>query len=245
MKIVSIVQARMESARLPGKVLMDIEGQTMLARVIERTKRARMLDDIIVATTDRPADIAIVEACEQVGVAVFRGDSEDVLDRYYQTAQTHKADIIVRITSDCPLIEPNIIDQIIATFLQNKADYASNTITRSFPRGLDTEVFSTGALERAWREAEQQYYREHVTPYFYQNPSQFNLKDFTNTEDFSNLRWTVDRQKDLIVVRRIYSRLPADRFLSWREIVKLVYREPELLTINSDVQQKPVQMING
>lgn len=245
MKVVAVVQARMESTRLPGKVLMDIEGQTMLGRVIERVRQARELNDVVVATTDRPADKAIVEACGQLGVAVYQGDSDDVLDRYYQVVKQHEARVVVRVTADCPLIDPEIIDQVVTVFLEDEADYASNTLTRSYPRGLDVEVFSTAALERAWGEADQQHQREHVTPYFYQNPKLFKLKAVAHAEDLSHLRWTVDRQEDLELVREIYSRLPADYVVSWQEIVALIYREPDLLTINRHIQQKALPEVNG
>jgi spore coat polysaccharide biosynthesis protein SpsF len=242
-KIVAIIQARMESTRLPGKVLMDIQGQTMLASVVRQVRRAKKLDDIVVATTDRPADDAIIEACRQLGVAGFRGDSEDVLSRYYHAARQHQAQVIVRITADCPLIDPGIIDQIVTVFRENDVDYASNTLTRSYPRGLDVEVFSMSALEQAWREADRQHYREHVTPFFYQNPGRFKLKAISCKDDYSHFRWTVDRQEDLELVREIYRRLPVDH-RSWTEIVALVNATPELLEINRHVQQKPLPEVH-
>jgi spore coat polysaccharide biosynthesis protein SpsF len=245
MKIIAVVQARMESTRLPGKVLMDIEGKTMLSRVIERVRQAKKVDDVVVATTDRSADTVVVEACHQLGVVVFRGDMEDVLDRYYRAVKQHQAQVVVRITADCPLIDPDIIDQIITVFLENRVDYASNTMTRSYPRGLDVEVFSTAALERAWREADQQHQREHVTPYFYQNPKQFKLKAVTYAEDFSHFRWTVDTEEDLALIQAIYRRLPAAHLATWQEIVAFIYRESDLLTINNHIQQKSLPEVNG
>lgn len=245
MKVVAVVQARMESTRLPGKVLMDIEGQTMLSRVVHRVRQAEQLDDVVVATTDRTADTAIVEACGQLGVAVYQGDSDDVLDRYYQAVKQHEARVVVRVTADCPLIDPEIIDQVVTVFLEDGADYASNTLTRSYPRGLDVELFSTAALERAWREADHQHEREHVTPYFYQNPKLFKLKAVAHAEDLSHLRWTVDREEDLELVRELYRRIPVDHIVPWQEIVALIYQEPDLLTINSHVQQKALSEVNG
>ena len=144
MKIVAIIQARMGSTRLPGKVLKDLEGETVLARVVTRLRRARRIDELLVATTDRAMDDAIVEECQRCSVPVFRGDQDDVLDRYFRAAQAAKAKIVVRITSDCPLIDPDITDKTIAAFLESRVDYASNALVRTYPRGLDTEVMSFG-----------------------------------------------------------------------------------------------------
>jgi len=180
--ITAIIQARMGSTRLPGKVLKDLEGQTMLSRVVNRTCRASLLDEVIVATTVKPADNLIMTECEKLGIPVFRGDEEDVLDRYYKAAQSYQADPIVRITSDCPLIDPEIINLVIENFLAHEdLDYASNTLPpRTFPRGLDVEVMTFDALEQAWRGDKNPAWREHVTPYIYRHPEKFKLKAVTN-----------------------------------------------------------------
>ncbi len=237
MKIVAIIQARMKSTRLPGKVLKDICGRTMLARVVCRTQRAKLLDEVIIATTVGAADHAIVSECKRLGMPVFRGSELDVLDRYYGAALAHGAEVIVRITSDCPLIDPEIIDKVIHTFLKEKADYASNTIVRTYPHGLDTEVMANAALARAWREATEPYQREHVTPYIYQNPQLFRLISLANEVDYSYHRWTVDTPEDLELVRAVYSRIDSDSS-SWQDVLKIFEREPDLIEINRHIKQK-------
>ena len=157
MRVVAIIQARMGSTRLPGKVMEDIGGHAMLARVIGRIKRAQLLHDVVVASTVNPADKIIEDECKRLDVAVYRGKENDVLDRYYQAATLHRADTIVRITADCPLIDPAVVDRVIRAFLAEVPDYASNIIERSYPLGLDTEVTSMSALTRAWQGAKEAY----------------------------------------------------------------------------------------
>lgn len=241
MRIVAIIQARMGSTRLPGKVLMDIGGKTMLAHVVDRTRRAKLLDKILVATTLNPHDERIIVECDRLGVLVFRGREEDVLDRYYQVAREYKADVIVRITSDCPLIDPEVIDTVVRYYLENrsKLDYVSNTLTRSYPRGLDVEVFPFNILERTWREAREAYQREHVTLYIYEHPEIFRLANVKNSEDLSYLRWTVDEEKDLEFVREVYKRLyKEDEVFLMQDILYLLKREPQLLEINKEIKQR-------
>ena len=157
MNIVAIVQARMGSTRLPNKVLVDIAGKTMLERTVERIQRSTRVTKVIVATTDTESDNVIAQECERLGVRCFRGSEEDVLDRYYQAAKEVNADIVIRITADCPLIDPEIIDHIITRFIDEQPNYASNVLTRTYPRGLDTEVFSMSTLKRVWEEAKQKH----------------------------------------------------------------------------------------
>jgi len=237
LKVVAIVQARMGSTRLPGKVLGDIQGHPMLSRVIERTRSAQTLDDVLVATTTDPADDPIVALCREHAMPYFRGSELDVLDRYYQAALAHNAAVIVRITSDCPLIDPQVVDKVVSAFLAAKCDYASNCVLRTYPRGLDTEVIGFRALERAWREARQPYERSHVTPYLYQTPGRFNILSVTGDEDYSAQRWTVDTPEDMKLVRAIYARMRGRNFL-WKDVIKLLEREPELAKINRSVAQK-------
>jgi spore coat polysaccharide biosynthesis protein SpsF len=241
MKVVAIVQARMESTRLPGKVLMDLSGETMLSRVVGRVRRAKLINEVLVATTDGAADDAIVAECRKVSVPVSRGDQNDVLDRYFRAAQLSKADVIVRITSDCPLIDPEVTDKTVAAFLEKLPDYASNTLERTYPRGLDTEVISFAALSRAWQVARKPYEREHVTPYIIEHPAEFKHVSVTGYEDFSQHRWTVDTAEDLALVRAIYSRLNGDGMFSGPAVLDLLQREPELLELNRSVNQKAVQ----
>lgn len=241
MKVVAIIQARTGSTRLPGKVLLDLAGEPMLARVVNRSRRATMLDKIVVATTTNFRDHTIAELCSSRGWTYFRGSENDVLDRYYRAAKKHQADIVVRITSDCPLIEPEIIDLVVREFLRDGSlDYASNTLPpRTFPRGLDVEVMSFEALERAWKEDKNPAWREHVTPYIYRNPEKFVLKTITNNRDVSYMRWTVDTPEDLAFIRLIYKHFGHDRF-SWHEVFGLLEEHPELLEINKDIEQKRV-----
>lgn len=236
-KVIAIIQARMGSSRLPGKVLAEIEGRPMLWRVLERARAARSLSEVIVGTTDEPRDDAIVNFCRQHGVACFRGSESDVLERYYRAAQQRKADFVVRITSDCPLIDPEVIDQVVREFLVGDFDYASNGLTRNYPRGLDAEVMTFEALQRAHAEARHPYQRAHVTPYIYENPNQFKILAVTGVEDYSAFRWTVDTPEDLAFVRAVYQRLENEN-CGWREIVKLLTREPQIAEINSSIAQK-------
>lgn len=238
MKLVAIIQARMGSTRLPGKVLKDLCGETVLARVIYRLRAARFIDELLIATTDQPSDDAIVAECRKCSVAVSRGDQDDVLDRYYRAAQLTKADVVVRITSDCPLIDPEITDKTIAAFMDTRPDYVSNALERTYPRGLDVEVISFDALARAWRTARKPYEREHVTPYIYEHPATFKVVPVTQPTDYSRHRWTVDAPEDLEFVRAVYRRLRGDGMFSWRSVLELLEREPELMQLNCSVVQK-------
>lgn len=241
MRVVAIIQARMGSTRLPGKALKDIAGETMLARVVARARCAHLLDEVVVATTTKEADEAIVAECERVDAPVFRGSEEDVLDRYHQAAKALEAEAVVRITSDCPLIEPGVIDRVVHTFLAKPADYASNSLSRTYPRGLESEVIGMAALARTWREAKESYQRVHVTPYIYENPALFRLVSITADRDYSTYRWTVDTQEDLDFVREVYARFGDDDSFSWREVLALLEREPELMALNRHVRQKSLQ----
>ena len=242
LKVAAIVQARMGSARLPGKVLLDIAGKTMLARVVERLSSAKSLDGVLVATTDSPHDDAIVEECRRLSVAVFRGQVDDVLDRYYQAAQSIEADVVVRITSDCPLIDPEVTDQTIQEFLAQRPDYASNVMVRTYPRGLDTEVVTAQALRQAWSEADQAYQRAHVTPYIYEHPEKFKLLSVTGEQDYSQHRWTVDTPEDLELMRVIYQRLGWKGDFLWRDVLALFDDAPELAVLNRGVAQKALRL---
>lgn len=241
MNIVAIIQARMGSSRLPGKVLKDLGGETVLARVVRRLQRSRQIARIIVATTTAPGDEVIVAECDRLEVLCFRGSEHDVLDRYYQAARANAADAVVRITSDCPLIDPELVDETVEVFGDKHADYASNVFPRTYPRGLDTEVFSFDALDRAWREAREAHQREHVTPYLYEHPQIFKLASLSGAADYSRYRWTLDTREDLELLRAIYSRFDGRDDFSWKEVLRLMEREPELAELNSQVLQKSVR----
>ena len=238
MKVVAIIQARMGSTRLPGKVLKDIEGESMLARVVNRLRRSRLINELLIATTDRAADDAIAAECRNCVVPVSRGDQDDVLDRYFRAAQLAKAKVVVRVTSDCPLIDPEIADRTIAAFLAESPDYASNVLERTYPRGLDVEVISFDALARAWQGARNSYEREHVTPYIFERPEEFKLLSVTGDADYSAFRWTVDTPEDLKFVQEVYARLKDTPAFSWNDVLELLGREPELTELNRSVTQK-------
>lgn len=241
MNVVAIIQARMGSTRLLGKVIMDLAGEPMLMRVVNRVRRASKLDEVVVATTTNADDDHIVHLCEAHDCTYFRGSEEDLLDRYYQAALAFKADVVVRITSDCPLIEPEIIDRVVNEFLfyYPEVEYVSNTLVYTFPRGLDMEVMSFNALEQAWREDNNPAWREHVTPYIYRHPEKFKIRNVANDVDYSHMRWTVDTIEDLTFIRKIYNHFQSDTF-TWREVLRLLEMHPEWLEINRHVQQKAV-----
>ena len=238
MKVVTIIQARMGSTRLPGKVMLDLCGETVLARVVQRVRRSRLAGEVVVATTTKPADDRVGEECQRMAVKVFRGSESDVLDRYYNAAKLFRADAIVRICSDCPLTDPEIIDQTIQSFLAAQADYASNALDRTYPRGLDTEVMTQQALARCWREARAFYQRSHVTPYIYENPDQFRIARVRGDEDYSDYRWTLDTAEDLAFIRAVYARMEDKAGFSWLDVLRLLEQEPELMEWNQHILQR-------
>lgn len=242
LKVIAIIQARMGSTRLPAKIMADLAGEPMLVRVVRRCQRAVTLNEIIVATTSKPADDAVERLCVEYKLPWFRGSEDDLLDRYYQVATQQHADVVVRITSDCPLIEPDIIDLVVRRFLENSpVDYVSNTLPpRTFPRGLDVEAISFAALARAWREDANPAWREHATPFIYRNPDKFRLLRVTHAVDYSQMRWTVDTSEDLDLVQKIYEHFRHDRF-SWRQVLALLEQHPRWLEINQHVAQKEVR----
>ena len=217
---------------------MDLGGETVLARVVHRLNRSRMVSKLIVATTESPGDDAIVRECQHLGVSYFRGSEHDVLDRYYQAARAADAESVARITSDCPLIDAELVDDTVRTLVEQQADYASNVSPRTYPRGLDAEVFTMVALNRAWRQASEPHQREHVTPFFYEHPEAFKLASARNESDYSAYRWTVDTAEDLELLRNIYARFGNHNNFGWREAVMLMEREPELAELNTHVIQK-------
>lgn len=238
MKIVAIIQARMGSTRLPGKVMLPIGTKSMLTRVVRRVQKSQVLDRVIVATSTQPDDNRIEEECNILNVPCFRGSETDVLDRYFHAAKQYEADLIVRITADCPVIDPQIIDLVVMKCIQSKADYASNCFQRTYPRGLDVEVFTFDALEKAWKEANLSFQRSHVTPYIHRNPDLFELESVTDPSDASAYRWTVDTQEDLSLVRTIYQRLGDHGEFSWQDALMLMQFDPSIPAINQNVTQK-------
>lgn len=241
MTIAIIVQARMTSTRLPGKVLKPVLGKPLLAYQIERLKRVEAADRIVIATTKNDADDPIVELCQALAVDYFRGSEQDVLSRYYGAAQAAQADVVVRVTSDCPLIDPAIIDEVVQVYVAqcDRYDYVSNALKRTYPRGMDTEVLPTWALEQAYQEATEPPEREHVTPFIYNRPERYALGHVIYPQDLSHHRWTVDTPEDFELIRRMLEALyPLSPNFNLQDCLRLIERHPDWSAINSHVEQK-------
>jgi spore coat polysaccharide biosynthesis protein SpsF len=241
MKTVIISQARMTSTRLPGKILKEVLGKPLLAYQVERLKRVANADAVVIATTVNAADDAVVALCGELGVPCFRGPEEDVLTRYYLAAQEHDAAVVVRVTADCPLIDPAVVGAVIGRYkaAQPAPDYVSNTLVRTFPRGLDTEVFSFQALAEAYREAALPAQREHVTPFIYSQPRRYRLSSVEDPVDHSRYRWTVDTPEDFDLISRIIAALyPRNPHFTMEDCLDEYRLHPEWYDINSHVEQK-------
>lgn len=234
---VAIIQARMRSTRLPGKVLKDLMGKPMLAHVIERATAIPGVSKVVVATSSDPDDGPIVDLAKELGIGAFTGSHDDVLDRYYQAARTFGADVIMRLTADCPMLDPSVCGSVLARYACGDVDYVSNVHPASFPDGLDTEVFSFTAVEQAWREATLRSEREHVTPYIWNHPTKFRLGNVANGVDLSQHRWTVDEPRDLDLVRLVYSRLHRDGRppFGMADVLALLSSEDSILSINAGI----------
>ena len=242
-KVVAIVQARMSSTRLPRKVMATICGKPVLLHIIDRLKECKLLDDIVIATTVNNIDDIIFNAVKNYdkSIGLFRGSEENVLERYYLAAKKFNVDVVVRVTSDDPLIDPTVVDDLISEFLMNSCDYVSNSLNRTFPLGLDAEVFSFDALERAHQNASQDYEREHVTPYIIENPDKFKLLNVSNDIDLSHLRWTLDTKEDFEFIDAVYQRIyPEKQMFFMDDVLDLLDKEPGLIDINKHIEQKKV-----
>ena len=223
--------------------MKNICGKTVLEHVVCRLRKSELLSDIIIATTIGECDNEIVKEAERLSVKCYRGSENDVLSRYYNAAKENGADIVIRVTSDCPVIDPKIIDSMIEKFLElyknNEIDYMSNTLERTFPRGLDAEIIPFTILEKTYNEADKQYEREHVTPYIYQNPEIFKLIGFKNSINYSEYRWTLDTPEDFEVITRIYEELYKNNGMFYfDDILDLMKRCPEIKSINDYIEQK-------
>jgi spore coat polysaccharide biosynthesis protein SpsF len=286
MKLVTlaIIQARMSSSRLPGKVLMDIAGKPMLQHVMDRSRQAKSVDQVVLATTSDPSDDLLQKFCQQQAIPYHRGSLADVLDRFYQTALQFPAEVIVRLTADCPLLDPDLIDRTVSAFVGNQIDqqpledtrmvqlsaadqlpydFAANRLPppwkRTLPIGLDVEVCSFAALQRAWEEARETHQREHVMPYLYAGlafspveippgrewylqqgvtPHGFRVAQLNHFPDYGQHRWTVDTPADLEFVRHVYAHFDDQYSLSWKEVLALLDQKPELMSINAHVPHK-------
>jgi spore coat polysaccharide biosynthesis protein SpsF len=245
MKTVAVIQARIGSTRLPGKVMKTLNGKTVLGHVISRVKACSLVDEVVVATTVSPQDDTIVAESGRHGAMHFRGSEDNVLERYFLAAKQFRADIIVRVTSDCPLFDPHTLSKMLQHFQNNaldgrNIDYLSNTLTRTFPRGLDAEIFTLDALQRAMQEASQPYEFEHVTPYLYRHPEKFVLEEFKNETDLSHYRWTLDTQEDYVLIELIFNALGIGNngIFSKEAVIDFFRQRPELAAINAQIEQK-------
>jgi spore coat polysaccharide biosynthesis protein SpsF len=235
MSVLCILQARVSSTRLPGKVLKPILGEPMLARQIERVARAERVDALTVATSDRASDDAVAALCAQLRVECYRGSLDDVLDRFYRAAQPSHPSHVMRLTGDCPLTDPAILDALVELHLAGGFDYSSNVEERTYPDGLDAEIFRHDVLDRAWREATSPYDREHVTPFMRRGESGSSRGILKDTIDRSNLRWTVDFPEDFAFASRVFEELyPGDPGFGAEDIHRLLLAHPEIAALNAD-----------
>lgn len=235
MKTVAIVQARMGSTRLPGKVMRDLAGEPLIAVLLERLARAKKVDEIVLATSTDPRNDSLAACVEALGYRCFRGSEADVLDRFLMAARETGADVIVRITGDCPLVDPAVVDAVIDAFRREGVDYCSNVAPPTYPDGLDTEVFSRTALERAAAETQATFDHEHVTPYM-RSSGRFTTANVANPVDRSAMRLTVDEAADLDVMRAVFARFAPDRHIGWECVVALAETEPQLFAANAAIQ---------
>ena len=244
MKVICVIQARMGSERLPGKVLMDIAGKPMLEHVVTRLRYSQRIDEIVVATSLKPADDSIVRFCEEKGVSIYRGSELDVLDRYYQAASLYQADIVIRVTADCPLVDFQGIDVLINKLLEKSLDYVAYD-NLQIPRGLTGEVFTYQGLERTYQNADQAYEREHVTIYMYEHPEGFRIQfiEPPNWLKRPEFRLTVDTPEDLVLIRKIYESklLKSTTILDLKEVICLLDQNPELSRLNGNIRQKDLK----
>lgn len=243
-RVVAIIQARMGSTRLPGKVMRPVAGAPMIHHVVERTRRIDGVDQVVVATSTTQRERPLVDYVTSMpGVNVFRGSEDDVLGRYYGAAVAEEAEVVMRITGDCPLLSPRVSTGVLEAFFQSEGgcDYATNTLSRTFPRGLDTAVMSFEALERAHREATAPEEREHVTVYIWSNPERFALLNVRSDIDRHHLRWTVDTAEDLRFVRKVFEMLyPTSPCFEYEDVLAVLDEHPKWCQINADVEQKSV-----
>ena len=249
MSTLCIVQARYGSSRLPGKVVEPILGVPMLAGIIKRLQQSRLVDHLVVATTSESGDDPVVAIASAADCAVVRGSTFDVLDRFHDALVAYPdTDVIVRVTADCPFIDPGLVDEVIQARSDHDADFASNRLPppyrRTFPVGLDVEVCTAIAFEKAWNEAAEPHFREHVMPFLYASDSGFQVHILDLAEDLSNYRWTVDTPQDLEAVRQIADLLPAGS-TSWREVLEVVQANPWLTELNNGQTQKMVHEVDS
>ena len=238
MNVVTAIQARTSSSRLPNKILFPLCGEPLILRMVDRVKNAHLSGTVVLATSDHSSDDILYDLCQTSGIPCFRGNMLDLLDRHYQLALNYHAEAIVKIPSDCPLIDPQIIDRILSYYLENKDiyDYVSNLHPASYPDGNDVEVMSFSSLEKAWKSASRQLEREHTTPYIWENPDIFRIGNvlWENGKDFSTShRWTIDYEEDYQFIEKIYEILfPKNPAFGLQDILELIEAYPDIAQIN-------------
>ncbi len=244
MKTVAIVQARMNSTRLPGKIMRPVLGKPLLELLVERVERAKGVEGVVIATTTDADDDEVESLTQRLGVGCFRGSEHDVLERVLQAAHAFDVDLIVEITGDCPLIDFQVIDKLLEVYHANNYDYVANVLKRTYPRGLDTQVFATSVLDEVARLTDDPVDHEHVSLYIYEHPERFKLHNVESglPEEYWDLRLTVDTADDFELIRRIYEELyPSNPAFTMEDIVELFQRQPELREINQHIAQKAVR----
>jgi len=238
MKILTVIQARMSSTRLPGKVMLPILGKPLLVRMVERVQSAKLIGQLVVATSTNPEDDKIEELCKENNISCFRGHLTDLLDRHYQAGKSYGADAVVKIPSDCPLIDPQIIDRVLKYYIDNsdQFDFVSNLHPATYPDGNDVEVMSFNVLEKAWKEATKQLEREHTTPYFWENSDKFRIGnvEWETGKDYSTThRWTIDFEADYQFIKKIYEELYKNNSVfGLYDILKVLQEKPDIAEIN-------------
>ena len=249
MNTVMIIQARMSSSRLPGKVMLPLLNRPMLEWVITRASGSKCVNSCMVATTDDPADDPIAEWCTEKSVPVYRGSQYDVLDRYYQAAKAANADVIIRVTADCPLIDPALIDALFEFRDKEQADFAANRLPppwhRTYPIGLDTEIISMEMLETAWNQAEEKFEREHVMPWFYDTPGRCKVAIMDHDEDMGMHRWTVDTPEDYRMMCKLFEKIDDPETAHWLDVLEVIHQNPELEMINASSSAKDVKNVDN
>ena len=251
MKVLAIIQARMASSRLPGKIMKEINGTPMLQWVVERAMMAEMIDDVVVASTTDASDDPVEQYCREQGWNIYRGSMYDVLDRFYQAALAFEGDLLVRITADCPLIDPGMLDDNLRSFLEADPplDFAANRLpppfTRTVPIGLDAEYCTMAGLKQVWQAAHEKRHREHVMPYFYEHPEIFKIEHFTHEPDYGHLRWTVDTPADLEMLNKLVPLLPDQEHFTWLEVLEVFQAHPGLSAINAEVIHKDYRELDA
>lgn len=243
MKIVAIVQARMGSSRLPGKVMKPVANQPMIGVLLNRLSRSKRIDQITVATSTNPENLPLRDYVDSLGFTIICGSENNVLSRFALAAKSCDADIAIRITGDCPLVDPQLVDQLIDEFIAQPCDYLSNTLSPTYPDGLDIEIMSSQALSRAENEAVEKFDQEHVTPYLYRSGN-FETRSYEGSTDYSSLRWTVDEPADYEVIQKVFTHFEPDIHFSWRDVLVLQKSQPEIFSANQSINRNEGSTLN-